>query len=73
MAPSLRAQAPALTLDALTYRQREVAVLAATTHLSIKELADRLGLSPNTVKLHLHAIYQRLGVDGRVGLVLALR
>jgi len=36
---------------------------------SYREIADQLDVSPDTVKLHLRALYQKLGVDGRDGLV----
>lgn len=39
---------------------------------SYKEIAAELGLSPDTVKLHLRALYQKLEVDGRDGLVARL-
>ncbi|WP_373044709.1 helix-turn-helix transcriptional regulator [Vulgatibacter sp.] len=37
--------------------------------MSYREIAEDLGVSPDTVKLHLRALYQKLGVDGRDGLV----
>lgn len=39
---------------------------------SYKEIAAELGLSPDTVKLHVRALYQKLGVEGRDGLVARL-
>lgn len=39
---------------------------------SYREIADDLDVSPDTVKLHLRALYQKLGVDGRDGLVARL-
>ncbi len=36
---------------------------------SYREIASDLDVSPDTVKLHLRALYQKLGVDGRDGLV----
>lgn len=36
---------------------------------SYRSIADELGVSPDTVKLHLRALYQKLAVDGRDSLV----
>jgi DNA-binding NarL/FixJ family response regulator len=68
----LAAAASPSELGALTRRQLEVA-RAAASGLSNKELATQLGLSEGTIKNHLHAIYERLGVDGRIALLLYLR
>jgi len=59
-------------VDTLTRRQIEVA-RAAVSGLSNKELAQRLGISEGTIKNHLHAIYERLQLDGRLALLLYLR
>jgi two-component system, NarL family, nitrate/nitrite response regulator NarL len=59
-------------LGTLTRRQWQVA-RAAASGLSNKELATQLGLSEGTIKNHLHAIYERLGVDGRLALLLYLK
>jgi two-component system, NarL family, nitrate/nitrite response regulator NarL len=59
-------------LDGLTRRQIEVA-RAAVSGLSNKELAQRLGVSEGTIKNHLHAIYERLRLDGRLALLLYLK
>jgi two-component system nitrate/nitrite response regulator NarL len=59
-------------MDSLTRRQFEVA-RAAVSGLSNKELAQRLGVSEGTIKNHLHAIYERLNVDGRLALLLYLK
>jgi DNA-binding NarL/FixJ family response regulator len=62
----------ARVLDSLTRRQVEVA-WAAVSGLSNKELAQRFGVSEGTIKNHLHAIYERLGLDGRLALLLYLK
>jgi two-component system nitrate/nitrite response regulator NarP len=64
--------ASATTLETLTPRQIEVA-RAAVSGLSNKELAQRLGVSEGTIKNHLHAIYERLQLDGRLALLLYLK
>jgi two-component system, NarL family, nitrate/nitrite response regulator NarL len=56
----------------LTRRQFQVA-RAAASGLSNKELAMQLGVSEGTIKNHLHAIYEKLGLDGRIPLLLYLR
>src|SRR5262245_24154371 len=58
--------------NALTRRQFEVA-RAAVSGLSNKELAQQLGVSEGTIKNHLHAIYERLNIDGRLALLLYLK
>ena len=59
-------------LDTLTRRQIEVA-RAAVSGLSNKELGQRLGVSEGTIKNHLHAIYERLRLEGRLALLLYLK
>jgi len=59
-------------LDTLTRRQIEVA-RAAVSGLSNKELGQRLGVSEGTIKNHLHAIYERLQLEGRLALLLYLK
>ena len=56
----------------LTRRQFEVA-RAAVSGLSNKELAMQLGVAEGTIKNHLHAVYDRLGLDGRIPLLLYFR
>ena len=56
----------------LTRRQLQVA-RAAASGLSNKELAIQLGLAEGTIKNHLHVIYERLALDGRMARVLYLR
>lgn len=54
----------------LTEREREILACAAAG-LGNKEIADRLCVSVDTVKTHLHHIYRKLSVNGRVEAVLA--
>lgn len=55
----------------LTERQREI-VRWAAQGLSNKQIARHLGISPETVKSHLHHVFERAGVSGRMAL-LAMR
>jgi DNA-binding NarL/FixJ family response regulator len=54
----------------LTEREREILACAAGGRGN-KDIADQLCVSPDTVKTHLHHIYQKLGVAGRVEAILA--
>ncbi len=53
--------------ELLTQREIEVSRLAASGIRS-KEIGARLGISPGTVKLHLHSVYSKLGIATRVEL-----
>jgi DNA-binding NarL/FixJ family response regulator len=55
----------------LTPRQSEI-VRLATQGIAAREIAARLMLSQGTVKVHLHNIYTKLQVAGRVGLLLLM-
>lgn len=52
------------SLEGLTRREREV-LQAAQMGLPAMALADRLGVSRNTLKYHLRNIYSKLGVASR--------
>jgi DNA-binding NarL/FixJ family response regulator len=52
----------------LTAREREVVKLV-TGGLSNKEVGRALNLAEGTVKIHLHNIYEKLGVPNRTALV----
>jgi two-component system nitrate/nitrite response regulator NarL len=52
----------------LSEREREILSLAAGGK-SATEIADKLFLSPATVKTHLQRVYQKLGVSGRAAAV----
>ncbi len=57
----------------LTQRQTEVAVALARTGGTNAQLARSLGISDGTVKKHLEAVFQTLGVDSRASAIIALR
>ncbi|MBX3327307.1 MAG: response regulator transcription factor [Nitrospira sp.] len=59
-----------LRLSALSDRERQILTCAAAGR-SNKEIADHLCVSVETVKTHLHHIYQKLSVDGRVEAIIA--
>jgi len=54
-----------LLLSTLSDRERQILACAAAGR-SNKEIADHMCVSVDTVKTHLHHIYQKLSVDGRV-------
>ncbi len=53
----------------LTPRELELVGLAAEG-LRNKEIAERLSITEGTVKIHLHNVYEKLGVTGRPQLIL---
>ena len=56
----------------LTPRELEIARLIAEG-LRNRAVAERLFITEGTVKIHLHKIYEKLGVDGRLELALYAR
>ena len=65
----LKREAGARRLASLvTTRETEIVRLVAQD-LPNKEIADRLGISAGTIKIHLHNIYQKLNVSSRRELV----
>jgi len=56
----------------LTPRELEIACLTASG-MPNKAVADQLSITEGTAKLHLHHVYQKLDVDGRMGLAQHLR
>lgn len=69
--PTVPATAPAGPLALLSTQQRRVIELVCQGLLN-KQIAHELGISPSTVKAHVSAAYRALGVQSRVGAVLAL-
>jgi DNA-binding NarL/FixJ family response regulator len=55
----------------LSSREYEIALLVSRG-LSNKDVARELGLSPGTVKTHVHNIFDKLGQRGRYGLIATL-
>jgi len=53
----------------LTPRELEI-VRLASEGLRNKEIGERLSITEGTVKIHLHNIYEKLGVTGRSQLIL---
>jgi two-component system, NarL family, nitrate/nitrite response regulator NarL len=56
----------------LTPREIEIVGMVAQG-LRNRAIAGRLSISEGTVKVHLHNIYEKLGVDGRLALLLSAR
>lgn len=56
-------------LDVLTPREREIALLVGAG-VSNKAIAQRLDITERTVKAHLGAVFNKLGVTGRLQLAL---
>ena len=54
----------AVDLSSLTPREQEVLELLGQ-NLSNQEIAERLSIEVGTVKLHVHSIFRKLGVDSR--------
>jgi DNA-binding NarL/FixJ family response regulator len=60
------------TADLLSRREAEIVKMVASG-MRNKEIANKLFIGEGTVKTHLHAIYKKLGVHGRVELSLYAR
>jgi RNA polymerase sigma factor (sigma-70 family) len=55
----------------LSPREQQVITLVCDG-LSNKAIAEKLGVAEGTVKMHLHSIYEQLGVRSRIELMIAL-
>ena len=58
--------------DPLTKREIEI-LLILSTRLSNPEIAEKLFISPETVKRHLYNIYQKFGVKNRKQVIVRAR
>ncbi len=56
-----------LNCDVLSMREREVMLLAAKGYTN-KTIARELNVTEGTIKLHLHSVYQKLGIRSRFDL-----
>jgi DNA-binding NarL/FixJ family response regulator len=56
----------------LTPREIELVKMVGVG-LRNKQIAEKLGISEATVKIHLHSVYQKLGISGRVELSIYAR
>lgn len=64
--------APSVEVLHLTRRERDVARLVATGQRN-RAIADVLGISEGTVKMHLHHVFAKLGVENRTELAMDQR
>ncbi|MGI4822848.1 MAG: response regulator transcription factor [Janthinobacterium lividum] len=55
-------------LSPLTLREKQV-VEAIEQGLSYKLIADQLGMSVNTVRSHIRAVYEKLQVNSKTALI----
>ena len=58
-------------MERLTSREREIAMLIKYG-MSNKQIANTLGISEGTVKVHLHTIYKKMNLNGRLHLAVEL-
>jgi len=58
--------------NGLTKREHEI-VRLATAGLTNQAIASELAITEGTVKLHLHNVYQKLGIKRRAALAAHLR
>lgn len=59
-------------IEALSGRERAVASLVQRG-LRNKDIADELGITEGTVKVHLHKVFEKLGVSSRTELILLMQ
>lgn len=59
-------------LSRLTPRERAIVQMVGD-NLRTRAIADKLGITEGTVKVHLHNAYEKLGVSSRIEIVLLMR
>lgn len=52
-------------MNELSYREREIIQVLATTKLTNREVANQFFVTEKTVKFHIGNIYKKLGVNSR--------
>ena len=58
--------------DALTEREREIALMLSNEGISNKEIGQRLHVAEGTVKIHMCNIFRKLGISKRASLNLSV-
>jgi len=58
-------------MEKLTSRERDVALLVKYG-MNNKQIANTLGISEGTVKVHLHTVYKKMKLNGRLHLAVEL-
>jgi len=69
----VRREAAAREVSGLLSRRELEVVRGVAQGLRNRQIAERLGIAEGTVKLHLHTVYTKLGVDGRTALLVKLQ
>jgi two-component system nitrate/nitrite response regulator NarL len=72
MSVAMNAHDSSINYEVLSKRERQVMLLAAVG-ISNKEIARDLNIAEGTIKLHLHRVYQKLGIRSRFALAVAVR
>jgi DNA-binding NarL/FixJ family response regulator len=67
-----RAAGTEKAMKILTKRELDIVRMVATGARN-KEIAEKLGISEGTVKMHLHTTYEKLGISGRLELSIYAR
>ena len=68
----VRREAASKEISSILSRRELDVVRAVAQGLRNREIGERLGIAEGTVKLHLHTIYTKLGVDSRTALIVKL-
>jgi len=69
----VRREAAAREVSGLLSRREIEVVRGVAQGFRNRQIAERLGIAEGTVKLHLHTVYTKLGVDGRTALLAKLQ